>query len=40
MTASHAEKFACSPLRERYRDIRNTTLHITCPFSPEDMMLQ
>jgi hypothetical protein len=40
MTASHAEQFACSPLRERYLDIRNTTLHITSPFSAEDLMLQ
>ena len=40
MHASHAEQLAYSPLRERYRDIRNTTLHITSPFSAEDMMLQ
>ena len=40
MHASHAEQLAYSPLRERYRDIRNTTLHITSPFSAEDLMLQ
>jgi ergothioneine biosynthesis protein EgtB len=40
MHASHAEQLASSPLRERYRDIRNTTLHITAPFSAEDLMLQ
>jgi ergothioneine biosynthesis protein EgtB len=40
MHASHAEHLAYSPLRERYRDIRNTTLHITSPFSAEDLMLQ
>jgi ergothioneine biosynthesis protein EgtB len=40
MHASHAEQLAYTPLRERYRDIRNTTLHITSPFSAEDLMLQ
>src|ERR1700756_3842387 len=40
MHASHAEQLAYSPLRERYREIRNTTQHITSPFSAEDMMLQ
>ena len=40
MHASHAEQLAYSPLRERYRDVRNTTLQITCPFSAEDLMLQ
>jgi ergothioneine biosynthesis protein EgtB len=40
MTASHAEQFACSPLRERYLEIRNTSLQITEPFSAEDQMLQ
>lgn len=40
MHASHAEQLAYSPLRERYRDIRQTTLNITSPFSAEDMMLQ
>ena len=40
MTASHAEQFACSPLRERYLEIRNTSLQITKPFSAEDQMLQ
>jgi len=40
MHASHAEQLAYSPLRERYRDIRNTTLQITAPFSAEDLMLQ
>jgi ergothioneine biosynthesis protein EgtB len=40
MTASHAEQFACSPLRERYREIRDASLQITKPFSAEDQMLQ
>jgi ergothioneine biosynthesis protein EgtB len=40
MTASHAEQLAHSPLRERYREIRNTTLQLTRPFSAEDLMLQ
>ena len=40
MHASHAEQLARSPLRQRYREIRNTTLHITSPFSAEDQMLQ
>jgi ergothioneine biosynthesis protein EgtB len=40
MHASHAEQLAYSPLREKYRNIRDTTLHITSPFSAEDMMLQ
>jgi len=40
MHASHVDLLACSPLRDRYRDIRNTTLHITSPFSAEDLMLQ
>src|SRR5438270_5944419 len=40
MTASHAEQCAYSPLRERYLEIRNTSLQITKPFSAEDQMLQ
>src|SRR5438067_112718 len=40
MTASHAEQFVWSPLREQYREIRNTSLQITEPFSAEDQMLQ
>jgi ergothioneine biosynthesis protein EgtB len=40
MTASHAEQFACSPLRERYLEIRDTSLQTTEPFSAEDQMLQ
>jgi ergothioneine biosynthesis protein EgtB len=40
MHASHAEQFACSPLRERYREIRDTSLQVTEPFSAEDHMLQ
>jgi ergothioneine biosynthesis protein EgtB len=40
MHASHAEQLAYSPLRERYRDIRNTTQQITASFSAEDLMLQ
>lgn len=40
MSASHAEQLAHSPLRERYREIRDTTLRLTQPFSAEDLMLQ
>src|SRR5881275_1805055 len=40
MTASHAEQFVCCPLRERYLEIRNTSLKLTSPFSAEDQMLQ
>jgi ergothioneine biosynthesis protein EgtB len=40
MTASHAEQFVCTPLRERYFEIRNSSLQITKPFSAEDQMLQ
>jgi ergothioneine biosynthesis protein EgtB len=40
MHASQAGQLAYSPLRERYREIRNTTLQITRPFSAEDLMLQ
>jgi ergothioneine biosynthesis protein EgtB len=40
MHASHATQIACSPLRERYREIRGTTLRLTNPFSAEDLMLQ
>jgi ergothioneine biosynthesis protein EgtB len=39
MHASQA-KFACSPLRERYQEIRSTTLQLTKSFSAEDLMLQ
>jgi len=40
MTASHAEQLAYSPLRERYREIRDTSLQLTERFSVEDQMLQ
>ncbi len=40
MHASHAQQLACSPLRERYQEIRRTTLELTKPFSAEDQMLQ
>ena len=40
MHASHAEQLACSPLRQRYREIRDTSLQLTKPFSAEDLMLQ
>jgi ergothioneine biosynthesis protein EgtB len=40
MHASHAEQLAYSPLRERFREIRDTTLQLTEPFSAEDQMLQ
>ena len=40
MHASHAGQLAYSPLRERYREIRDTTLRLTRPFSAEDLMLQ
>jgi ergothioneine biosynthesis protein EgtB len=40
MHASHATRFSCSPLREKYQDVRHTTLQLTQSFSPEDMMLQ
>ena len=40
MTASHAEQSIYSPLRERYREIRDTSLRLTKPFSAEDQMLQ
>jgi ergothioneine biosynthesis protein EgtB len=40
MHASHAGQLAYSPLRERYREIRDTSLHLTEPFSAEDQMLQ
>ena len=40
MHASHAQPFASSSLRRRYREIRNTTLELTRPFSAEDLMLQ
>ena len=40
MHASHAEQLVCSPFREQYREIRNTTLQLTQPFSAEDQMLQ
>ena len=40
MPATRASHPACSPLREPYQDIRKTTLDLTRPYSPEDLMLQ
>src|SRR5258706_5128070 len=40
MHASRARQFACSPLRERYQEIRRKSLELTQPFSAEDQMLQ
>src|SRR5437868_7854224 len=40
MHASHAEQLACNPLRQRYREIRDTSLQLTKLFSAEDLMLQ
>jgi ergothioneine biosynthesis protein EgtB len=40
MHASHAKQFACSPLREKYEQVRSTTQQLTQSFSPEDLMLQ
>jgi len=40
MPASHAQQLASSPLRERYQEIRRTTLELSKPFSAEDQMLQ
>jgi ergothioneine biosynthesis protein EgtB len=40
MHASHVEQLACSPLRERYQEVRSTTLQLTDPLSAEDQMLQ
>src|SRR5207244_1486957 len=40
MHATHAQQLACSPLRERYQEIRRKSLQLTEPFSAEDQMLQ
>ena len=40
MPASSAQPLAYSPLRERYQEVRQTTLRLTQPFSAEDQMLQ
>lgn len=40
MHASQAGQLSYSPLRERYREIRDTSLQLTEPFSAEDQMLQ
>jgi ergothioneine biosynthesis protein EgtB len=40
MHASHAQQLACSPLRERYQEIRRTTLELSRSYSAEDQMLQ
>lgn len=40
MHASRTQPKACSPLLQRYQDVRSTTLKLTNPFSAEDQMLQ
>ena len=40
MHATHAQQLACSPLRERYQEIRRKSLELTQPYSAEDHMLQ
>src|SRR5438046_10360305 len=40
MHVSHAQQLACSPLRERYQEIRRTTLELSRPYTAEDPMLQ
>lgn len=40
MQASPVQQLASDPLRDRYRQIRQTTIRLTQPFSPEDQMLQ
>src|SRR5258708_1059048 len=40
MHASAAQDLACSRLRDRYLEIRQTTMGLTKPYSAEDQMLQ
>ena len=40
MEASHVQQLVHSPLRPQYQKIRETSLELTRPFSPEDQMLQ
>jgi len=40
MSASRTQPQACSPLLQKYRDVRKTSLDLTSPFSAEDQMLQ
>lgn len=40
MHASRSQPKACSPLLQRYRDVRRTSMELTTPFSIEDQMLQ
>src|SRR5213078_4004368 len=40
MHATQAQQLACSPLRERYQEIRRKSLDLTQPYSAEDQMLQ
>src|SRR5947199_4951514 len=40
MHASAAQDLACSRLRDRYLEIRQTTVDLTQPYSAEDQMLQ
>jgi ergothioneine biosynthesis protein EgtB len=40
MSASRTQPQACSPLLQRYRDVRRTSVDLTSPFSAEDQMLQ
>ena len=40
MSASRTQPQACSPLLQKYREVRRTSLDLTSPFSAEDQMLQ
>ena len=40
MSASRTQPQACSPLLQKYREVRRASLDLTSPFSAEDQMLQ
>ena len=40
MHASPAQELLCRPLKEKFQEVRSTTLELTKPFSAEDQMLQ
>ena len=40
MHASPAQELVCRPLKEKFQEVRSTTLELTKPFSAEDQMLQ
>ena len=40
MQASQAQELVCRPLKEKFEEVRSTTLELTKPFSAEDQMLQ